>query len=153
MTSDSRKSIHLQTKKKSTHPVSPLDAKSAKRRRVSSTKHQLPTPAPSFSSSSSHEVDPKSSSKPTEIWGWTLSHDAIAPCFVKDVFALCSSETKGVRFSSNLTPFPLWNSWVQAWTFGGWAAFHVEQSFSSVSSLEYKFMRNVRSIVVRNFAI
>jgi hypothetical protein len=36
---------------------------------------------------------------PQEIWKWTLSTDAIAPCFIRDVFSMTSGGVKGMHLS------------------------------------------------------
>lgn len=38
----------------------------------------------------------KSNHTAVEIWQWTLTHDAIAPCFIKDIFRLQECDSKGV---------------------------------------------------------
>jgi hypothetical protein len=42
--------------------------------------------------------EPSTSPVPTnqEIWTWTFTKDAIAPCFVRDVFTMRSSGVKGI---------------------------------------------------------
>lgn len=89
-------SLHVDSRKNSAVRLSPLDATKSKRRRVYPTPQELPTPIP-LNLKDSHKEDEhaKQTSLPTDIWRWTFSRDAIAPCFVKDVFDMRESETKG----------------------------------------------------------
>lgn len=67
-------------------PLSPT-----KRRRLST--HAL--------ANSSHTLDVASNYKAPstqEIWNWTLTKEAIALCFVRDVFDMRDSGMKGVHF-------------------------------------------------------
>lgn len=121
------------THRKSARRPSPIDtSKPVKRRRV-----QPLTPEPSLpeslNSNDSHsklkDGPSKSTSSDTDIWKWTLSHDAIARCSVSDILNMRESETKGV-LSRNY----VWNMYMcieiggQGWISGGSDVFRAGRS-------------------------
>ena len=42
------------------------------------------------------QVNPQPTVTDQEIWKWTLTNEAIAPCFVRDIFAMRDNMVKGV---------------------------------------------------------
>lgn len=45
--------------------------------------------------------------RPAEVWKWTLTRDAVAPCFSKDVFEMRESGVKGTPLSHLFACAPL----------------------------------------------
>ena len=102
MNSTSSKTSQERVKSKATHPASPVDTgKSVKRRRVYPTpKRVLAPPEPPIVSSSNDSREETKQADDKDILRWILSRDEVAPCFIKDVFDMRVSSTKGMRILS-----------------------------------------------------